>query len=60
MAALNQRVGLLEMTNHAFLDNSYRRQRTTFADGTTITIDLDADTFGIDPKLVLPDTAETP
>jgi hypothetical protein len=60
MAALNQRVGLLEMTNHAFLDNSYRRQRTTFADGTTITIDLDADTFDIDPKLVLPDNAETP
>jgi hypothetical protein len=60
MAALNQRVGLLEMTNHAFLDNSYRRQRTTFADGTTITIDLDADTFDIDPKLVLAAIADTP
>ncbi len=51
MCALNQRVGLLEMTNHEFLDDSFRRQRTSFADGTTVTIDLDKDTFEIAPKL---------
>jgi len=41
--ALHKRVGLLEMTNHEFLDVSYRKQRTTFADGTTVTVDLDSD-----------------
>ncbi len=40
--ALHQRVGLLEMTNHEFLDKSHRKQRTTFADGTTVTADLDS------------------
>lgn len=51
LCALNQRVGLLEMTNHEFLDDSFRRQRTSFADGTTVTIDLEKDTFEIAPKL---------
>lgn len=51
MSALNERVGLLEMTNHELLDKSFRRQRTTFADGTKVTIDLDSDTFEISPKL---------
>lgn len=45
MCALHERVGLLEMTNHEFLDESFRKQRTTFADGTKVTIDLDSDTF---------------
>ena len=51
MSALHERVGLLEMTNHEFLDESFRKQRTTFADGTKVTIDLDNDTFEISPKL---------
>jgi hypothetical protein len=54
MSALNERVGLLEMTNHEFLDESYRKQRTTFADGTKVTIDLDSDTFEISPELSIP------
>jgi hypothetical protein len=54
MSALHERVGLLEMTNHEFLDESYRKQRTTFADGTQVTIDLDSDTFEITPKLSIP------
>lgn len=49
MCALHQRVGLLEMTKHEFLDKSFRKQRTTFADGTTVTIDLDKDDFEISP-----------
>ncbi|MFB0555556.1 MAG: DUF5696 domain-containing protein [Phycisphaerae bacterium] len=54
MSALHERVGLLEMTNHEFLDESFRKQRTTFADGTKVTIDLDSDTFEISPKLLIP------
>jgi len=51
MSALHERVGLLEMTNHEFLDKSFRKQQTTFADGTKVTIDLERDTFEISPKL---------
>jgi hypothetical protein len=54
MCALHERVGLLEMTKHEFLDKSFRRQRTTFADGTTVTIDLDKDNFEISPTLTTP------
>ncbi len=54
MSALHERVGLSEMINHEFLDKSHRKQRTTFANGTKITIDLDSDTFEITPKLSIP------
>jgi hypothetical protein len=49
ICALHERVALLEMTNHEFLDKSYRRERSTFADGTMVTIDRDAGTFQIEP-----------
>lgn len=51
MCSLHERVGLLEMTNHEFLDESYRKQRTSFADGTTVTINLDDETFMISPVI---------
>jgi hypothetical protein len=51
MAALNKRVGLLEMTNHEFLGANRRKERSTFADGTTVTVDWDADTVQIQPEL---------
>lgn len=51
LCALHERVGLLEMTKHEFLDSSHRRQRSTFADGTTITIDLNTDQAEITPPL---------
>ena len=54
IAALHKRVALLEMTNHEFLDKNYRKERSTFADGTTVTIDRDARTFEIKPALELP------
>jgi hypothetical protein len=44
---LHEWAGLLEMTNHEFLDNSYRKQRSTFADGTQVEIDLDTDSFQV-------------
>jgi hypothetical protein len=53
MAALHQRVGLLEMTNHEFLDKARRKERTTFADGTAVTVDWDAKTAEIKPDLSL-------
>src|SRR6185369_1135967 len=49
MTALHQRVGLLEMTNHEFLDRARRKERTTFADGTAVTVDWDAKTAQIRP-----------
>jgi hypothetical protein len=49
LGALNERVALLEMTDHQFLDASYRKERTTFADGTTVTVDWDAQTVTIAP-----------
>ena len=51
MMTLHQRVGLLEMTKHEFLDPKYRQERTTFADGTTVTVDWDTNTFKINPAL---------
>jgi len=50
-AALHRRVGLLEMTRHEFLDPERRRERTTFADGTTVTVDWDTEKVVIDPPL---------
>ncbi len=44
---LHSKVALLEITNHEFLDKKFRKERSTFADGTTVTIDRDAGTFEI-------------
>jgi hypothetical protein len=51
MLALNKRVGLLEMTSHEFLDGNYRKERTTFSDGTTVTVDWDAGIATVKPEL---------
>jgi len=51
LCELQKRVGLLEMVNHEFLDKTYRKQRTTFADGTTVTVDFESDTSIVDPAL---------
>lgn len=50
MAALHKRVAFLEMIGHEFLDASHRRERTTFADGTAVTVDWDANTYTIAPR----------
>lgn len=49
LAALHERVALLELTNHEFLDPGYRRERTTLADGTTVTVDWDAGKVTVKP-----------
>jgi hypothetical protein len=51
MMALHKRVGLLEMTRHEFLDANYRKERSTFADGTTVTVDWDSNSVRIEPDL---------
>lgn len=53
MNALHRRVGLLAMTNDQFLDSHYRIERTTFADGTTVTVNWDTKKVTIDPPLKL-------
>jgi hypothetical protein len=51
MCRLNGRVALLEMTRHEFLDKNFRKEQTSFADGTTVTVDWDARTVEIRPEL---------
>jgi Family of unknown function (DUF5696) len=51
MMLLHKRVGMLEMTKHEFLDTSYKKERTTFADGTTVTINWETNSYQIEPKL---------
>jgi hypothetical protein len=51
MAILQQRLAQVEMTGHEFLDEDRRKERTTFADGTTVTVDWDAETAEISPSL---------
>ncbi|HXK03797.1 MAG TPA: DUF5696 domain-containing protein [Verrucomicrobiae bacterium] len=51
MAALHKRLALVEMTNHEFLDKERRRERTTFADGTTVTVDWATKAVEIRPEV---------
>ena len=54
MCALNARLGTVELAGHEFLEGSFRRQRFTYADGTVVTIDLDAGTWDVTPALEVP------
>lgn len=51
MASLHKRIGLLEMTNHEFLDAKRQQERTTFADGTTVTVNWSENAVSINPPL---------
>jgi hypothetical protein len=51
ICALHERVALLEMTDHEFLDKNHKVERATFSDGTTVTIDPGAGTFEVKPEL---------
>lgn len=37
----------LDLVNHEFLDETYRKQKTTYSDGTTTTVDFDNKTYEI-------------
>jgi len=45
------RIGLVELVNHKFLDENYRRQEFSYADGTKVVIDLDKDQVDVSPRL---------
>jgi hypothetical protein len=51
MAKLHERVALLEMTRHEFLDTEHRIERSTFTDGTTVTVDWNTQTVTVKPEL---------
>lgn len=51
MAALHRRVALLEMTNHEFLNAERTRERSNFADGTSVTVDWNNESVEISPAL---------
>src|SRR4030095_3122106 len=51
MMSLHKRVGMLELTKHEFLDSNYRKERTTYSDGTTVTVDWDTKDYAIFPEL---------
>lgn len=44
---LNTHCAHLELTNHEFLNENRRQQRATYSDGTQVTVDFDAETYGI-------------
>jgi hypothetical protein len=44
---LHLQVAKQEMVSHAFLDDTYRVQRTVFADGTEVTIDLNKGSYTV-------------
>jgi hypothetical protein len=45
---LARRLGVLEMVDHEFLDSNRRVQRTTFSDGSQITVDFEKKTYSIE------------
>lgn len=51
MAKLNKRLAFTELLNDEFLDTDHRIERTTFSDGTTVTVDWDYHTVRISPEL---------
>jgi hypothetical protein len=51
MCALHRRLALVEMTGHEFIGAGFRQERTTFADGTTVTVNWDEKSVRIHPEL---------
>ena len=47
LCALAKHCQFLDLVNHEFLDDTYRKQKTTYSDGTTITVDFDNKTYVI-------------
>ena len=50
VAALQERIAKCEMVRHELLDPRGRRQKSTFSDGTVVTIDLDQGSYEIRPE----------
>ncbi len=45
--SLHKRVALQELVNHTFTDGSFRKQKSVFADGTSVDVDFDAGTYTV-------------
>ncbi len=45
---LQERIVKCEMVRHEFLDNDWQKQRTTFSDGTTVTVNFHNNSYQID------------
>jgi len=45
--ALNKKLAKCRMMKHEFLSGDYRKQRTTFSDGTVVEVDFDAKTYTV-------------
>ena len=41
VAALAEHCAFLEMTNHEFIGEGYRHQKSTYSDGTTVEVNFD-------------------
>jgi len=44
---LHERIALLEMVKHEFVDGDYRKHKAVYADGSTIEINLDTREYTI-------------
>ena len=53
MAKLHERLALTELVRHEFLDADHDQERTTFSDGTTVTVDWKTKQATISPDLEL-------
>ncbi|MGB7157704.1 MAG: DUF5696 domain-containing protein [Tepidisphaeraceae bacterium] len=52
MRRLHERLALTELTNHEFLDGDKRRvERSTFSDGTKVTVDWEKNAVTIEPEI---------
>jgi len=51
LCGLHYRLALVPMVRHEFLSKNYRRQRTSFADGTTVEVDFESGKHEISPPL---------
>lgn len=50
MSELQKRLAFTEMVKHEFLDSNYQKERTVFADGTTVTVDWEKKRVEVAPE----------
>lgn len=48
VAKLQERIAKCEMVKHEFLNHDWKQQRTTFSDGTVVTVDFNDNSYKID------------
>ena len=48
VAELQEKIAKCEMVKHEFLNNDWKQQRTTYSDGTMVTVDFNNNSYQID------------